>query len=338
GGRGDDVLNGDAGNDELAGGRGDDTLTGGAGNDRLDGGAGRDVYVLKSSDGTDTVVDSDGLGELRFDGAKIDGASNRTNGKYVSADGRAVYTFAGDPEEGGTLTVDFYASVYTNGGATRTNSVKIKDWKNGDLGITLGNGSPDALVASDASAPTEEVSPVPTSEGTVGGDTAVAHHSPALPMELQDPAILPGMRTNENSLELTASQSINSDGIAQAPLPANHAPAESISEPPDIGGTLINPEIVDQAARAFAGVPESPDVVAAARPSDLSAIGVTPSDLSSAMLDFHDSGDLGHDHGGSEPQPVPMPTLTTSVHTTSIAGVGMGTGVGTGRGVGQRSV
>ena len=59
-GRGDDVMNGELGDDRLFGGQGDDTLIGGPGDDRLAGGSGNDVFVFGPGDGADTVTDFSG--------------------------------------------------------------------------------------------------------------------------------------------------------------------------------------------------------------------------------------------------------------------------------------
>ena len=74
GGDGIDTLFGENGDDRLTGGSGDDILTGGKGNDFLDGGLGADIleggkrddiFVLRSGDGTDTILDFK-LGGDRF--------------------------------------------------------------------------------------------------------------------------------------------------------------------------------------------------------------------------------------------------------------------------------
>jgi Ca2+-binding RTX toxin-like protein len=57
GGSGQDALQGGTGDDTLRGEGGDDRLNGQAGDDRLLGGAGDDVFVIKSGNGTDTIVD-----------------------------------------------------------------------------------------------------------------------------------------------------------------------------------------------------------------------------------------------------------------------------------------
>ncbi|WP_420862704.1 calcium-binding protein [Algirhabdus cladophorae] len=59
GGQGDDRLHGGQKNDVLTGGRGDDRLTGGQGDDMLTGGAGQDVFIFRSGDGRDEILDFD---------------------------------------------------------------------------------------------------------------------------------------------------------------------------------------------------------------------------------------------------------------------------------------
>ncbi len=65
---GNDTLFGGSGNDMLYGENGDDVLDGGTGNDILYGGAGNDTYVFAKGYGSDTIIDSDGLNTLRFNG------------------------------------------------------------------------------------------------------------------------------------------------------------------------------------------------------------------------------------------------------------------------------
>jgi hypothetical protein len=57
GGNGNDFLGGGQGNDDLFGGDGNDTLKGAKGNDKLKGGAGADIFVLSTTDGTDSIED-----------------------------------------------------------------------------------------------------------------------------------------------------------------------------------------------------------------------------------------------------------------------------------------
>ncbi|MDO8632257.1 MAG: hypothetical protein Q7R41_17370, partial [Phycisphaerales bacterium] len=123
GGRGADLLAGGSGDDTLAGGDADDILTGGQGNDVLEGGSGNDIYRYSSGDGTDTIRDSDGLGAIVYDGVTLSGGGRDTGGLYWDAGHTIRYAFAGDPAQRGTLEI--------NG------NVAIRNFRNGDFGITL---------------------------------------------------------------------------------------------------------------------------------------------------------------------------------------------------------
>lgn len=122
-----DLLIGEGGNDTLRAHRGDDILIGGAGRDRMEGGIGRDTYV---ADGGDTIMDSDGRGELRWrnqrgrdelltGGTRAEGDPANT---YRSANGEFTYRI-----DGTTLTV-------TNRGGE---SMQVENYARGDLGIRL---------------------------------------------------------------------------------------------------------------------------------------------------------------------------------------------------------
>ena len=117
GGKNKEILVGDRGKDLLMGGDGDDTLVGGYGEDTLDGGDGFDTY---RADKGDTIIDSDGKGEIFIDGGKLSGAERDKKkdpeGEYKSDDG-TTYKWSG-----GDLTV---------------NGVTIKRFTNGQFGINL---------------------------------------------------------------------------------------------------------------------------------------------------------------------------------------------------------
>lgn len=115
------LLLGNGGDDTLRGGRGDDVLLGGTGRDRLEGGQGRDLYV---TDVGDTIVDADGVGEVRMGGQLVTGGrlvEGQTD-LYRSEDGR--FTFRME-EEG--------LRVINASGA----EVRIENFRSGSLGITL---------------------------------------------------------------------------------------------------------------------------------------------------------------------------------------------------------
>lgn len=139
GGDSDDYLEGNAGADDLSGGDGLDQLLGGEGDDRLDGGAGhdflkggdgKDTYVV--DEGIDTILDSDGLGSIVAGGVTLAGGKHKygslqSGGMWEDAGNQATYIYhAEDGSANGTLTIKRGTSV-----------VQVKQWANGDLGITL---------------------------------------------------------------------------------------------------------------------------------------------------------------------------------------------------------
>src|SRR3954469_12888668 len=66
-----DKIDGADKDDDLFGGGSGDILVGGRGNDYMEGGAGLDTYVVRSGDGEDTILDSDGRMQLIRNGRKI---------------------------------------------------------------------------------------------------------------------------------------------------------------------------------------------------------------------------------------------------------------------------
>ena len=101
-----DTLLGGEGNDFLFGGKGDDHLKGGSGRNLLNGGEGRDFYYFNTADGDfdDTIIDSDGKGQLIIDGESLlghffdpkEGAANVWTAKIGDYDWQAVLTDNGD--------------------------------------------------------------------------------------------------------------------------------------------------------------------------------------------------------------------------------------------------
>ncbi|MBL8256800.1 MAG: hemolysin [Pseudoxanthomonas mexicana] len=123
-----DLLIGEGGNDTLRSHGGNDILIGGQGRDRMEGGEGRDTYVV---DAGDTVMDRDGMGEVRWGGQPLTGgarAASDPTDTYRSEDGRFTYVLANNNlSVTDTLAAD----------ATRREPVTIENFQSGQLGITL---------------------------------------------------------------------------------------------------------------------------------------------------------------------------------------------------------
>ncbi|MBX5732388.1 hypothetical protein ISD83_30605 [Pseudomonas aeruginosa] len=132
GGSDNDTLVGGSESDTLIGGLGNDLLEGGEGNDLLEGGLGDDSYEFSGQFGTDTVIDLDGKGRLRVDGLILAGGTRISTDTY--ADEETGWTYSRDGED---LVI---------GKALSGNTILVKRWKPGDLGIML----------KDAPAPTPE--------------------------------------------------------------------------------------------------------------------------------------------------------------------------------------
>jgi Ca2+-binding RTX toxin-like protein len=140
---GTDALGGRDNTDRLYGGAGTDVLSGKGGNDYLEGGTGLDLYAygaqtvlgVPSNDGSDTILDIDGKGVLRYsfrDGffanpqstVIVDASVKLSGATWRSADGKFTYTKTG-PDL--VVTIDGVADA----------SITLKDWREGDFGIRL---------------------------------------------------------------------------------------------------------------------------------------------------------------------------------------------------------
>ncbi len=308
GGRGDDELIGGSGNDVLDGGSGDDTLTGGSGDDQLSGGDGNDTYVIDAGQGNDTIVDSDGNGNIEFDGEALDGALARGDGTYFSGDGRVVYSFSGDADSAGTLTIALHDGSPSNGDETPVSTLKVRNWKNGDLGIQLRQGA----ITNDTPTDPSDAPPETSSD-------AVSNTSSSNSGAMDAPALV------DVALPSTPQSAAAQGGDSTMPLfpPMPTPDPDAWINGPSVGGpgeptrqmALLTAYAAQQAVKQFKGVPEAPDTPTDAVAADHAFAALTPYDVSSAMLDFHDSGDLGHDVG-IERAPMPAPTLGAELHTT----------------------
>jgi Ca2+-binding RTX toxin-like protein len=132
GGAGNDIIMGGAGNDDAYGGSGDDRIEGGMGGDYLEGGVGFDTYVIDAADDLDTIRDSDGLGQVIFNGRTLTGGTQIAPNLYEDAVGTRYVSIA---NAAGSKT------VASDGG------VLIEDYSQGDLGITLSDSEYSAPTA-----------------------------------------------------------------------------------------------------------------------------------------------------------------------------------------------
>ena len=131
GGAGDDNLEGGDESDSLYGNGGADTLRGGKGNDYLEGGAGNDTYIFTSGDGTDTIADSDGGGQIKYDGVALVGGKQVAANVWRSDGEKFSYTLPAEANGSRVLAID---------GPDGT--LFVKDFQGGDLGITLEDAPP----------------------------------------------------------------------------------------------------------------------------------------------------------------------------------------------------
>lgn len=156
---GDDLLNGGQGEDRLLGGSGLDVLNGDGGNDLLLGGAGVDSYLLVPNEGTDTIEDSDGRGELRVGADRITGGDPDGPGMWRGTFRNEPISFAFDPaaDGRGDLVIDCVAG--------RT---IVRNFRNGDLSITL-SGKTDDLPDNPATTATVAGTALDDNRSSTGG-------------------------------------------------------------------------------------------------------------------------------------------------------------------------
>jgi len=127
GGAGQDTLEGGAGTDNIFGGDGDDVLDGGEGSDYLRGGAGNDTYKFSGAWGADTIIDSDGQGQIEIDGIILAGGQKIAEGVWHNKAQGIVYSLSGTgPDQ--TLVIQRDSSL---------NSIRVRGWQNGQLGLTM---------------------------------------------------------------------------------------------------------------------------------------------------------------------------------------------------------
>ena len=143
-----DLLLGGGGDDTLRSHRGNDMLIGGQGRDRMEGGEGRDTYVIGAGD---TVMDSDGMGEVRWGEQQQLTGGRRSESDpantYRSEDGRFLYTL-----ENNNLSV---TDTLATDQALRERAV-IENFQSGQLGITLSGPGGGARPQADPQRPDDQ--------------------------------------------------------------------------------------------------------------------------------------------------------------------------------------
>jgi len=123
-----DELRGGASYDTLFGGEGNDTLIGGTGSDWLLGGNGNDTYHFAAGDGSDTLIDADGLGTIWFQTARVTGGKKATTDYWISDDKQFGFTRIPNADGGFDLIVTRGSSL---------DQIRIRNWQPGRLGIAL---------------------------------------------------------------------------------------------------------------------------------------------------------------------------------------------------------
>ncbi len=122
---GNNEIVGDTNANLLRAGSGKDTLEGGGGNDTLEGGAGVDTYRFATGQGQDVIVDS-GSNQLLFNGLQITGTATRTSSGVEMLVGGSKFFFD-QSSEGVKITQQ----------GNSTDSVLLKNFQNGDFGLTI---------------------------------------------------------------------------------------------------------------------------------------------------------------------------------------------------------
>ena len=210
GGDGADHLFGNGGNDRLAGNQGDDHLYGGSGTNQLFGGTGYDSYHIGEGYDIITDIDEDGYkqGAVYFgenQDHQLTGGSTRVvlgfPGKtyYYYVDYTLIH-YSADPNEPGTLFIQ----------QDGRQIAAIKDFKSGDLGISIerqspgGNkgsgsgggggtpGSPDPAPGTGSESEQESESNPGQGSGSGHGSSGEGEGTGSKPPESENPGFGPG--------------------------------------------------------------------------------------------------------------------------------------------------
>lgn len=303
GGTGDDDLAGGIGDDTLDGGSGDDWLEGGRGADRLEGGAGHDVYDYSSGDGHDLVVDADGAGEIRWDGIVLTGDADVEAAEDPDGETPGVrYSLLDDGAGGSTLVIRGAESA----GRPQAGEIRVRDWRQGDLGIRLADpaaGATPAMV-SDDDPPEGADSSVPDEDADDSADAGGngAAHPTLGPLLRLDPFREPGNESGWGTID---------PGVRDVPAPtaAQDDPASDDTvapDPVDADADAGAPVDAGDWARAFAGRPPAGDRHLP-EPPDVDAGAVTLADLGLALAVHADDDALDASGVATPSSRLPVP-------------------------------
>ena len=124
-------LDGGSKADHVFAGGGDDTLIGNSGDDHLEGGQGTDTYIYTTGDGNDTIIDSDGLGNVNWNGNVLSVVTLNESNSFNDNDKGIAYYFEPDHVDGAVGTL----KIVDTSNPTKS-SITIKYYTLGDLGLT----------------------------------------------------------------------------------------------------------------------------------------------------------------------------------------------------------
>jgi Ca2+-binding RTX toxin-like protein len=125
--------------DILLGGAGSDTLDGGAGLDKLYGGDGADTYLFGGAYGNDWIVDSDGQGSIKVNGEALPSSGAKKIDENVYRDKATGWRFTKI-----NVQADGSATLIIQKEGDNANSITVRNWTNGQLGINLDETKEDS--------------------------------------------------------------------------------------------------------------------------------------------------------------------------------------------------
>ena len=133
-------------NDVLLADDGDDTLDGGKGDANLYGGNGEDTYAFTSADlagwGTDTIVDSDGLGIIKVDADTLSGGKSISpllGRAWISDDKKYQFQFKPNALNPNGTAADSSGTlvIHRTGRLPDKEAIVLNNWSQGKFGISL---------------------------------------------------------------------------------------------------------------------------------------------------------------------------------------------------------